>query len=552
MVLRLSAALWRKLRVPVLVCGTAAALLCSAVHAQSSDVAKPATLQGMVRDSQQHAVVSAKVHLQAKNGTQIANAISDANGQYLFQSLQPGAYSLRAELSGYDNATFGPLFLKPGETKRIDLTFGPAKSASPPKPSQPEFFDEPQFTVAGVSDTTNFGGHGSDTVVRTTETLAKETVSLSDASPNAVAPSSSTASAAAREISLRQAVKESPEGFESNHNLGAYLVAEKKAREGLPYLEKASRLNPSDDGNAYELALAYGNIGDYTSACNQLQALLARNDKAEFHHLLADIEEKQGHPVEAVREYQRAAELNASEPNLFDWGAELLMHSAVEPAIEVFSKGSRLFPRSSRMLMGLGVAQYGRGSYEQAVHSLCQASDLNPDDPAPYLFLGKLQEVDTTLSKDSTEKLARFVRLRPENALANYYYAVSLRRQKKGPDDVQNSSQVESLLHRAVQLDPKLGAAFLQIGILSAERKDFSRAIPAYQKAIEASPHLEQAHYRLAQAYRQAGETALAQKELQRYEQLSKETAEQVVRERHDIQQFVYTLRDGATGEQPR
>jgi tetratricopeptide (TPR) repeat protein len=550
MALSPSAALCRKFRGRLLICGlTVGALVCSVAHAQSKDVTKTGTLHGMVRDSQQHGVASATVHLQAKDGAQVATAITDANGQYLFPSLQPGAYNLRAELSAYDNATFGPLFLKPGETKRIDLTLGPAKSASPPKPSQPEFFDEPQFTVAGVSDTTNFGGHGSDTVVRTTETLAKETVSLGGASSNAAVPSSSTA---AMETSLRQAVEQNPESFESNRNLGAYLVAAKKAAEGLPYLEKASRLNPSDDGNAYELALAYGNTGDYTRARNQLQALLTRNDKAELHHLLADIEEKQGHPVEAVREYQRAAELNASEPNYFDWGAELLMHSAVEPAIEVFSKGSRLYPRSSRMLMGLGVAQYGRGFYDQAVYSLCQASDLNPDDPAPYLFLGKLQEVDTTTSKDSTEKLARFVRLQPENALANYYYAVSLRRQKKGPDDTQISAQVESLLQRSVKLDPKLGVAFLQIGILSAERKDFSKAIPAYQKAIEASPNLEQAHYRLAQAYRQAGNTAQAQKELQRYEELSRETAEQVVRERRDIQQFVYTLRDGATVTQPQ
>src|SRR4030081_1370491 len=31
----------------------------------------------------------------------------------------------------------------------------------------PPFYDEPQFTVAGVADATNLGGHGSDTVVRT-------------------------------------------------------------------------------------------------------------------------------------------------------------------------------------------------------------------------------------------------------------------------------------------------------------------------------------------------------------------------------------------------
>src|SRR5262249_16908077 len=150
-------------------------------------------------------------------------------------------------------------------------------------------------------------------------------------------------------------------------------------------------LKPDDYQNSYQLALACAKLGDYARAQADIQRLLARDDKAELHHLLADIEEKQSHPVEAVREYQRAAELSPSESNLFNWGAELLLHSAVDPAMEVFRKGNRLFPGSSRMLMGLGVAQYGRGSYEEAVKSLCRASDLHPEDPTPYLFLGRLQ-----------------------------------------------------------------------------------------------------------------------------------------------------------------
>jgi tetratricopeptide (TPR) repeat protein len=383
--------------------------------------------------------------------------------------------------------------------------------------------------------------------VRITETLAKETLSLSGKTPKASSSPSSTASG---EKVLRESVQQNPESFDANHKLGTYLVATDKAHDGLPFLENASRLNPTNYENAYQLTLAYANTGDYTRARANAQTLLARQDKAELHHLLADVEEKQGHPVEAVREYQRAAELTANEPNLFDWGSELLMHSAVEPATEVFSKGNRLFPSSSRLLIGLGVAWYGRGSYDQAVKSLCQASDLNPDDPTPYLFLGKLQAVDTTSSNESADKLARFAKLQPENALANYYYAISLWRLRNGPADADSPSQVESLLQKAVHLDPKLGPAWLQLGILYSERKDLSRAISSYEKAIDASPRLEQAHYRLAQAYRQSGQTGKAQKELQTYEQISKESAEQLVRERHDIQQFVYTLRDGATGPQ--
>ena len=81
-----------------------------------------------------------------------------------------------------------------------------------------------------------------------------------------------------------------------------------------------------------------------------------RNRPANPAETRAEIEEKQGNPLEAVREYQRAAETNPSESNYFNWGAELLVHRAAEPAIEVFSKGARLFPA-----LGTNADRAGRG-----------------------------------------------------------------------------------------------------------------------------------------------------------------------------------------------
>jgi hypothetical protein len=62
---------------------------------------------------------------------------------------------------------------------------------------------------------------------------------------------------------------------------------------------------------------------------------------------------------------------------------------------------------------------------------------------------------------------------------------------------------------------------------------------------------LEQAHYRLAQTYRLIGENDKAQNELRLYEQISKEKAAQVARERSEIKQFVYTLRGQPSTLQP-
>jgi tetratricopeptide (TPR) repeat protein len=485
-------------------------------------------------------------------------------GSYRFSALREGAYTLRTEMAGYSEATFGPCVLGQKETKKIDLTLKSLMDSSPQSGSAAtlEFFDEPEFTVAGVTEATNPGGHGSDAILRSSEELEKETVSLSkESSSNShLAPFS-----AAKEDSLREAIQRVPGNYGANRELGKLLVDYGKAGEALPYLERASQLNPSDYENAYELALAYVDAGEYERAHTEVRTLLTfrrkagqdlgqpdKAQEAELHHLLGDVEEKLGHPLEAVQEYQRAAELNPSERDLFDWGANLLMHRAFEPAIEVFSKGSRLYPRSDRMLTGLGVAWYARGAYDQAARDLCAASDLDPGDPTPYLFMGEIQSVGTIQSACIVQHLRRFVRLYPENALANYYYALGLWNRQEAAGEAKNFSQVQSLLEQAVRLNPKLGEGYLQLGMLYSDHGDIAKAISAYQEAIEASPALEEVHYRLAQAYSRTGEKLKAQTELQLYNQLSKKTAEEVERERREIQQFVYTLRGSTAAPQPQ
>jgi hypothetical protein len=56
----------------------------------------------------------------------------------------------------------------------------------------------------------------------------------------------------------------------------------------------------------------------------------------------------------------------------------------------------------------------------------------------------------------------------------------------------------------------------------------------------------------LARAYSREGEKSKAEIEFQLYRQLSKKTEEDSERQRRDIQQFVYTLRDGTPVAQPQ
>ena len=527
-------------------------LLASFVQAQSQTSA----VAGTVLDRSRHPIFGVAVHLEG-GGAQPLASHCDSEGAYRFSGLHAGSYTVRVNLAGYEQKVFGPFMLGENETKRIDFIL---QEASPPaakaEPAAPEFFDQPQFTVAGVREASNSGGHGSDNILRTTDGLVKATLALgeskegtSSSSLGQVPPSID----AAAEKSLRSAAEHHPEDFEANARLGKWLLDHNEPQEAVHYLEYAFERNREDADTGYELALAFARAGEYDRARIHTEALLThRPQDAKLYEVLADVEERLGEPLEAVRSYQRAAELNPSEVNVFAWGSELLLHRAAEPAIEVFSRGHRSYPNSRRMLIGLGVAFYSRGFLAQANQRLGEASDLNPQDPIPYLFLGKIEAVEVNPSATLEEKLKRFVRLQPNNALANYYYALSLWKGRTGPGDVKDAAQVELLFKKAVELDPTLGPAYLQLGILYAERKDVERATSAYRKAIAATPRLEEAHYRLAQLYRLRGETEKARQELRAFDEIKKDNAREVERERAEILQFVYTLRDPNSAVQPQ
>ncbi len=460
-----------------------------------------ATVRGKVCDSEHRPLAGVEVFLRSPTATQTWKTRSDSHGAFTFSSLPAGNYTLRAEDTKRNTAS-ASVSLAAGQAKTTDLTLSSPGLA---------FFDEPTFSVAGVTDTTNLGGHGSNTVVQAKSALAKATVSLSkNANPT---------NSPATESALREAQQKTPESFSANMDLAKFLVDTGRSDQAKPFLARASEIERS-------------------------KGSLSSPEKSDLHHLLGSVAEQTGDPVAAVREYQRAAELDPTEANIFDWGAELLLHHAPEPAADVFNHGHTLFPRSVRLLVGSGVASYIRGAYRDADLRLCEASDLAPDDPAPYLFLGKILAVESAVSIEAAARIARFAERQPQNAAANYYLALSLWKQRKQAEDPDIAARVQSLLEKAVAIDPRMSEAFLQLGIVHFERRDLPQAITAYQQSIAINPKLEQAHYRLAQAYRLTGQPQKAQEELEIFETLSGENQAEADRERSDIKQFVYTMRE--------
>ena len=345
--------------------------------------------------------------------------------------------------------------------------------------------------------------------------LIATTVSFAQSSPPR-APGAT----AALERKLLDGVQQRPDSFEARHMLAAFYLQAGKVRAALPHLQRAAAINPAHYEVGYDLARALLETERLADARTQVKRLLAAKDAGELHNLLGDVEERAGDLKAAAEEYQRAAHMYPLEEHLFDWVNNLLQLKAFQPASEVFHASIARHPKSARLHVGLGIALYSLGEYAGAVRSFCAAADLAPTDPRPFQFLGEMYGVSPDVGDEIAKRLARFVETHPKNALAHFHYAMSLWKggDSPGPDDVR---RIESLLRRAVQLDPRLARGFFELGVLLGEQERHAEAIESLRRATALQPSLSQAHYRLAQLYQRTGRKDLAAKELETFRQLT-------------------------------
>jgi tetratricopeptide (TPR) repeat protein len=537
---------------------TLTALFASASSAQQPQVqhSDEVTIQGSVLNLAGSSVSDASVRLEQKGVIEARQTTTNAAGAFTFTSLPTGRYSISAEKSGQKSHDTDVLAEAKGDRKTIDLTLeGPVdtqpKSNTPlPSPSQTmQFSDQPNFTIAGVVDWTAVGGHGSDSALRTSEDLARETLTLkpeSSRSDGSVLPDSKSKGNES-ESKLIAARASNPGSFEENQQLGEYYFRAGRYQDCIPTLLAAYQIDPTVNSNEYDLTLAYREVGDFSQAREHVQKLLAHNNSADLHRLAGELDEKLGDSLAAVREDEQAVRLDPSEQNYFEWGSELLLHRAVWQAAEVFRNGAKAYPASSRMLTALGAALFAGALYDEAALRLCDASDLNPAATEPYVFMGKIQIAAPTQLPCIEQKLARFVREQPENPLANYLYAMTIWKRQEQPADQQALQQVEALLTKAVTIDPNCVDAYLQLGILYSSQRNYEKAIGFYTRAIQANPQLGEAHYRLGVAYDRTGQSAKAKSEFLLHDEIEKKQADAVERQRREIKQFLVVLQGQPT-----
>lgn len=340
------------------------------------------------------------------------------------------------------------------------------------------------------------------------------------------------------EKEFKTAVQLEPSRFDTNHNLGEFYIAEGRVSAALPYLQRAQLAEPSSVANGHDLALAEIKTGHLEEARAVLRGLLAHHPSAELLSLLAAIDERAGREIEAANEYQLAARMSPTEANMFAWGSDLLLHHALGPAEQVFGQGARLYPRSRRLQIGLGIALYSRSHYSDAAEAFSRAIDLDPSDARPYKMLSMIYDISPSQMPEVTARFARVAELHPRNPSALYYYALCLWKGSRTHANPADTRKAEGLLETTTAIEPDFADAHLQLGILYWQQNRIANAILQYRQAIRYQPSLAEAHYRLAAALVRMGQRAQAQREYEISSRLHEIETREKREKRSQILQF--------------
>src|SRR5215471_197369 len=177
-------------------------------------------ISGSVRDASGAPVSGADVLLKSSTNETAVATTTDREGKFSLVCDRPGDYKLRVTKAGFRDALED---LTPGSaTPEILLSPLPPARDGAPSIGSIQFDDKTDFTVAGITDWTAAGGHGSDVKLRASESLARETRTLGGGQVgNSRTPAES-------EATLRAALAREPEDFRANQALGSFYLQERR------------------------------------------------------------------------------------------------------------------------------------------------------------------------------------------------------------------------------------------------------------------------------------------------------------------------------------
>jgi tetratricopeptide (TPR) repeat protein len=374
---------------------------------------------------------------------------------------------------------------------------------------------------------------------------------------------------------LETAVHEQPSSDAAHANLGAALYALHRNASALIQFEEAARLQPGNASTQQSLGRLYMETHQAAKAAMALvtavrlkpddtdlqldciTALLAANRTNEAHNvlsrfpdadgsaraqsLLGETAEKEGQYKEAVEHLMRAEQLEPSEENAWQLGAEFLRHWTFDEAIREFEAATVKFPGSTRLKFGLGAAYYGGARYGEAIPVFADLLEADSSNAFYAAVLGMACTAPTDKAEPRCDVLIRYAETHTRDAAAATSAATMLLRKGSAESE---TTRARKLLNRALATNPDLPNANYQMALLLQDGGDWAGSISYLERAVKVKADFSQAHYHLALAYWRTGHKQRGQAEMKLEKKYSQQEQEDEDKRLRQVTTFVVNLRN--------
>lgn len=240
------------------------------------------------------------------------------------------------------------------------------------------------------------------------------------------------------------------------YNLALCYQEKGRLKEAAGYFEKAIELDTTYTQARIGLGIVYTRQGRYEDAINVYKGVIDADERSYIGHLnLAAVYAKKEAYKEAIEEAKKALKINPTEPNgHLLLGNIYFVIKQYDNSIEEYEWILKIEPKNIFARLHAGMAYAEKGDYDAAVKNISAAANYTKDFGYIHFYLGK----------------------------------VYLNRYEKTGGEIEPAMRE---LKKAVQINPDLIEAYVEIGRAYEMKKDNKTALKYYMRYVD-SPYAKE------------------------------------------------------------
>ena len=328
------------------------------------------------------------------------------------------------------------------------------------------------------------------------------------------------------ETAWRSVLRVHPSDAEAYAHLGLIEARQEQYAAAVPLYRKALALNPGMSGVRLDLGLALFKSGSLNAAIGTLSPLLkgaapSSADAVRLEILIGMAHYGLGEYAAAVPYLRK---VTASDPQNLPYRLMLaqscMWSKQYQCVLDVYKEMLNLNAESAEADMLAGEALDQMQNHQGAMDEFRAAIKANPKAPNAHFGLGYLLWTQDQFEEAAKEFQAELANI-PESAQALAYLADA---------DIHLGKEDDALplAEKAVQIDPSIAKAHIDLGILYADRNRQKDAVKEFKAAIKLSPNDQDPHWRLARLYQAMGKQEEAKAEFEKTKTLHEAEQESI------------------------